>query len=305
MSKAPLHALQGFVSAARTRNLSRAAETMNLTVSALSHQMRALEERLGLTLLVRGPRGISLTAEGERLFEAVAPQLDAIERALKPARVRNQDALTLTMMPRVASAWLVPRLPRFVAAHPYLQLNIQSTVELVDFERDGVDAALRFGPGTWPGLQAEHLFDEWIQPVASPELIERVGWTGAGELAELPLLGASGGRWAAWFAQFGGDPPRRYVANFTDSEALLRAAMEGLGVALAPLMLSGPMLEQGKLVPLLEQRQRSNFAHYLVYPARANQGTALRAFRTWVKEEAREYQAQEAAAEATPERGRK
>jgi len=139
--------------------------------------------------------------------------------------------------------------------------------------------------------------------VASPELLERLGWSGAGELAELPLLGASGGRWAAWFAQFGGDPPRRYVANFTDSEALLRAAMEGLGVALAPLMLSRPMLEQGKLVPLLELRQRSNFAHYLVYPARANQGAALRAFRDWVKQEAREYEAQDAAPE--PARSRK
>lgn len=297
MSKAPLHALQGFVSAARARNLSRAADGLHLTVSALSHQMRALEERLGRRLLVRGPRGITLTSEGERLFEAVAPQLDAIERALKPYRARSQDALTLSMMPRVASAWLVPRLPRFVAAHPDLQLNIQSTVELVDFERDGVDAALRFGPGAWPGLEAEHLFDEWIQPVASPELLQRVGWEADGELSRLPLLGSAGGRWAAWFEAFGGSPPRRYVAHFDDSETLLRAALEGLGVALAPLMLAQPMLDQGKLLPLVGRRQRSDYAHYLVYPQRAEPGAALRAFRAWVKEEARKYAARNDAAD--------
>src|SRR5688572_18233329 len=151
MSRLPLQPIQGFLAAARARNLSRAADSLSLTVSALSHQIRALEQRLQQRLFERGPRGIRLTADGQRLFDAVAEPFDALERALRPGSSRRDDVLSLSLIPSMASSWLVPRLPSFLAAHPQLEINLQSNVALVDFERDtGVDAALRYGPGHWP-----------------------------------------------------------------------------------------------------------------------------------------------------------
>ena len=173
MSKVPLHVLPGFVAAARMLNLSRAAASLHVTVSALSHQMRGLEELLGQRLFDRGPRGLRLTPAGERLFGQVAPHLDAISAALAPQPARSPHALTLSVMPTVASSWLIPRLPSFTAQHPEVELSLQSTSDLVDFDREEVDAALRFGPGGWPGLRAHLLFEEWVVPVCSPELLRR------------------------------------------------------------------------------------------------------------------------------------
>src|SRR5688500_5879157 len=176
MSRPPLHGLQGFVAAARSGNLSRAAESMHLTVSALSHQIRGLEERLGQRLFVRGARGVELTADGQCLFDRVSPHFDAIEQALQPYRARRDDVLTITLMPSFATSWLVPRLPRFLAAHPQIEINLQSNIGTVDFNRDTtLDAGLRYGPGRWPGLHATHLFDDWIVPTASPSLLARLG----------------------------------------------------------------------------------------------------------------------------------
>src|SRR4051812_40058929 len=154
MAKPPLHALQGFVAAARSGNLSRAADTLHLTVSALSHQIRGLEERLGQRLFDRNARGVTLTADGRQLFERVSLHFDALELALQPYRVRRDDVLTISLMPSFAASWLVPRLPRFLSAHPQLEISLQSTTALVDFDRDAtIDAGLRFGRGQYPGLE--------------------------------------------------------------------------------------------------------------------------------------------------------
>lgn len=189
MSRIPLASLQAFVQVARTRNLSRTAEQLHLTVSALSHQMRGLEERLGKRLLLRGPRGVTLTPDGQCLLENLAAHFDGIENAMRAFAQRRDDALTLSVMGTFASSWLMPRLPRFVAKHPQLDLNLQSSANLVDFNRDAVDAALRFGPGQWPGVTSELLFGEWISPVASPQLIKRLGKPKLNELGRWPLLG--------------------------------------------------------------------------------------------------------------------
>jgi LysR family transcriptional regulator, glycine cleavage system transcriptional activator len=290
MSRPPLHALQGFVATARSGNVSRAAESLHLTVSALSHQIRGLEERVGLRLFVRGARGVRLTEDGRALFERIAPHFDAIEQALTPCRVRRDDALTLTLMPSFASAWLVPRLPRFLAAQPQLEIHLQSTIAVVDFARDtGIDAGLRYGPGQWPGLHAVPLFEDWVTPTASPDLIARLGRPTLQTLDRFPLLGAPGGRWSDWFAHFGGTVPKRFVANFDDSETLHRAAAEGLGIALGRMSLVKPMVEAGRLLPLFDERLKAEFAHYLVYPPRSEQHAGLLALRDWLLQEARDY----------------
>lgn len=297
MSRPPLHALPGFIATARSGNVSRAAESLHLTVSALSHQIRGLEERVGLRLFVRGARGVRLTEDGRSLFERIAPHFDAIEQALMPCRVRRDDALTLTLIPSFASAWLVPRLPRFLAAHPQLEISLQSNVSVVDLQREtSIDAGVRFGPGHWPGVEALHLFDDWTTPTASPELIARLGRPTLETLGGFPLLGAPGGRWSQWFERFGGTLPARFVATFDDSENLHRAAAEGLGIALGRMTLARPLIDAGRLLTLFDARLKAEYAHYLVYPPRSRNHAGLAAFREWLLEEARLH----ADAEATP-----
>lgn len=290
MSRPPLHALQGFLAAARHGNLSRAAGSMHLTVSALSHQMRALEQRLGQQLFVRGARGVELTGAGRALMERIAPHLDAIEQALRPGRVGRDDRLTVTVLPSFASSWLVPRLPRFVAAQPQIELSLQSNTARVDFDREpDIDAGVRFGPGQWPGVEAVHLFDDAITPVASPALLERLGTPTLASLGGFPLIGAPGGRWSEWFGRFGGHAPARFVATFDESESLHRAAVEGLGVVLGRVTLARPMIEAGRLVRLFDAQLRSDYAYYLVHPPRSADHRGLLAFRDWLLAESRTY----------------
>jgi len=290
MSRAPLHALQGFITAARLGNLSRAAESLNLSVSALSHQMRGLEERLGQQLLVRKPRGVGLTADGQRLLDRIAPHLDAIGQALQPFAARRDDVLSISATPSMSSAWLVPRLGSFLAAHPQIEINLQSSESVIDFARDGnVDAALRIGLGQWPGVAAEHLFDEWLVPMASPALIARMGGEAAPPLSQWPLLGDPDGQWNRWFAQFGGDPPARYVAFFDDSESHHRAALDGVGVAMGRLTRTRLLLDSGQLVLLSGGRLKTRSAHYLVYPPRSATHAGFLAFRAWLRAQADEH----------------
>jgi LysR family glycine cleavage system transcriptional activator len=287
MSRPPLHALQGFVAAARSGNLSRAADSLHLTVSALSHQIRGLEARLGQRLFVRNARGVALTDDGRDLFERVASHFDALDQALQPFRTRRDDVLTISLMPSFAASWLVPRLPRFLAAHPRLEINLQSSTALVDFDRElAIDAGLRFGRGQYPGLDTVHLLDDWVTPTASPALIERLGVPTLATLDRFPLLGAPGGRWSEWFAQFGGTVPKRFVATFDDSDTLHRAASEGLGVALGRLTLARPLVDAGRLVLPFAQRLKAEYAHYLVFPRRSATHAGLRAFREWLLAEA-------------------
>lgn len=290
VSRPPLHALEGFVAAARLGSLSRAADSLNLTVSALSHQMRGLEERLGQQLLLRQPRGIALTPDGRQLLERIGPHMDAIGRALRPFSARHDDRLALSATPSMASAWLVPRLGGFLAAHPQIEISLQSTEALVDFARETqVVAALRIGLGQWPGVVSEHLFDEWLVPMASPALVARMGGPDARVLDEWPLLGDPDGQWERWFETFGGQPPARYAATFDDSESHHRAALDGVGVALGRVTRARLLLDSGQLVMLTGHRLKARYAHWLVYPREAASHRGLQAFRGWLLEQAAEH----------------
>ncbi|MBD4834890.1 LysR family transcriptional regulator [Xanthomonas citri pv. citri] len=301
MSRPPLHALQGFVSAVRLGNLSRAAGAMHLTVSALSHQMRALEQRLGYPLLQRHARGVTATPQGQQLLDRIAPHLDAIAEAFEPFGARREDTLTLSLTPSMASAWLVPRLGEFLASHPTIEINLLSSERLVDFERQQqVDAAMRIGAGQWPGVIAEPLFDEWLVPMASPALIARMGGVEAPPLHQWPLLGDPDDAWSRWFAAFGGDVPRRYVAVLDESEAHHRAALDGVGVALGRVTRARLLLASGQLVALSTQRLKTSWSHYLVYPPRSSTHGGFLAFRTWLQGQAREHAAHAQQATATP-----
>jgi LysR family transcriptional regulator, glycine cleavage system transcriptional activator len=293
MSRVPLSLLQQFVQVARLGNLSRAADQANLTVSALSHQMRQLEERLERRLFERGPRGVTLTVEGCSLLEAVGEHFDGIEHALSRYRERRHDALTLSASPGIISSWLMPRLPRLLAAHPELELNLQSSAALVNFEREAVDVAVRYGKGQWQGLRSERLFGVWIAPVATPELVERMAGADPFDLANWPLLGDPNpnNRWNDWFAHYGGKLPRRYVAHVDTIDALRHAALEGLGVALGRMVTSKSLIDAGRLVVLGDRYLPvpEPEAYYLVYPPRSEDHRGMSTFREWLLGEADAY----------------
>lgn len=302
MERPPLNALLVFVTAARAQNMTRAAERLHLTVSALSHQVRLLEQRIGCKLFVRGPRGLKLTAEGTLLLERVAPHLDAIDIALQPLCARRDCVISISSLPSLASAWLVPRLPRFVARVPDLEFNLDSSIERVDFADGRFDGALRYGPGTWAGVNAELLFEEWLTPVASPALLKRRKRPRLDQLGDWPLL-APDDPWPRWFEQFGGKAPKRYVATFSDSDTLQRATAEGMGVSLGREALMRPLIESGRLVVLFPERMKARYAHYLVYPDRSRGHAGFEAFRTWLLDEAAAFRDREESA-TTPPRAR-
>lgn len=289
MGKLPLSLLQQFVLVARLGNLSRAAAQANLTVSALSHQMRQLEQRMERKLLDRGPRGVQLTAEGRRLMEAVAHHFEGIELAMASYRCRREEALTINTLSGVMSSWLMPRLAGLVAMHPELELNLQSSSALVDFERDPVDVAIRYGKGHWEGMRSEHLFDEWIVPVASPALLAHLPDADPDDMSAWPLLGDPSERWRDWFEQIGGHAPKRFVARFDTTDALQRAALEGIGVALGRMVMARPLIDAGLLHVLGQRYLRVPEAYFLVYPERSREHAGFRVFREWIRGEAHRY----------------
>ncbi|QDE41163.1 LysR family transcriptional regulator [Luteibacter pinisoli] len=291
MSRLPLGLLQGFVLVARTGKLARAAEQLNLTVSALSHQIRNLEERLGRSLFDRGPRGVTLTADGANLLEAIGHHFEGIEHALGRFEARHQDSVTLSVLPSVASSWLVPRLPRLVAAHPELELSLHSSVGVVDFDREpAIDCAFRYGLGAWPRTRAERLFGEFIVPIASPSLVRKMGGLPDTSLKGWPLLGDPSGRWNDWAEQFGMPLPSRYVARFDNTEHLQRAVLEGLGVALGRLVMARSLIECGALTVLCKERMRVAEAYYLVHPKRSEPHAGFSRLREWLLAEAADYE---------------
>ena len=189
------------------------------------------------------------------------------------------------------SGWLVPRLPRLVAVHPELELNLQSGSALVNFEREPVDAALRYGRGEWPGLHGERLFGEWIAPVAAPALVARMVDADPRDLSQWPLLGDPNpsSRWKDWFAKVGGAVPRRYVAHFDSFDAQRHAALEGLGVAMGRMVMSKSLIDAGRLTVLGDRYLPVEDAYWLVYPPRSREHPGLQLFREWLLAEADDY----------------
>ncbi len=184
----PLHALRAFEAAARHLSFARAAVELNLTPSAISHQIRHLEESLGRRLFERRHRGLELTAVGRVYFPLVRGAFEQLAQAtvlIGGTGPELRNVLTISCMPSFAMVWLIPRLPAFQAAHPAIEVRLDTSSRFVDFARDGIDVGIRFGTGQWPGVAAEFLFSETLFPICAPALIAVA--IGRGVLLEGPL----------------------------------------------------------------------------------------------------------------------
>jgi LysR family glycine cleavage system transcriptional activator len=273
--------------AARHQNYTRAADELHLTHSAVSHQIHALEETLGVRLFERSGRQMRATESGRQLAQDVRATLDALAAAVE--RVRGADSansITVSVLPSFAAAWLVARLGGFLERHPQVELRLESTTALADFRNDGVDVAIRYGNGNYEDLESVKLFDDEVFPTMSPKLRRSARIRVPADLARVPLLRIRNQPWAPWFTAAGMNQaePRRGPV-FNDSELALQAAIQGQGAVLARGSLAAAKLRAGVLVAPFKQRIASPQTCYLVYPPQHARKPSVQLFRDWLLEE--------------------
>ena len=283
----PLRSFRVLEAAARHQNYTRAADELHLTHSAVSHQIHALEETLGVRLFERSGRQMRATESGRQLAQDVRATLDALAAAVE--RVRGADSansITVSVLPSFAAAWLVARLGGFLERHPQVELRLESTTALADFRNDGVDVAIRYGSGNYEDLESVKLFDDEVFPTMSPKLRRSARIRAPADLARVPLLRIRNQPWAPWFAAAGMNlaEPRRGPV-FNDSELALQAAIQGQGVVLARGSLAAAKLRAGVLVAPFKQRIASPQTCYLVYPPQHARKPSVQLFRDWLLEE--------------------
>jgi len=289
----PLHALRAFEAAARHGSFTRAAEELNLTQGAVSHRIRALEDRLGRALFRRAGRGVAPTAAGEAYLPVVRGAFDLLvegtERVFGGA---ESDGLTLSLTPAFAMGWLIPRLGGFQARHPGIEVRITTTQRLVDLAREDVDLAIRSGLGDWPGMRADRLFGYDLAPVCSPGLRDRDPLLATpADLARHRLLHSATDPddWGIWLAAAGAPPVETYQGQTFETLALsLSAAYAELGVAIAPAAFIDEDLAEGWLVKPFAFTARLDEGFYLVCPEASTGRPAIAAFRDWILAEAAE-----------------
>lgn len=283
-----LHALRSFEAAARHGNFSRAAAELHITHGAISHQMKALERELGVTLFHRRSRGVELTPQGLDLAAAMHEALDRIARGVAALRAQPNRALTVSMLPAFATHWLIPRLADFNREHPDIDINIRASQTLADFANDDVDLAVRYGGGRWPNLHAEQLAEEDVFPVCSPHFNNGHLPSTLGDLAKARLLHTPLQPWDEWFHALGVRThlPRRGM-TFAETDILISAAIDGLGVALSRRLLAQPALDAGRLVRPVPHSVRADRSYFIVYPERLDPAPRLLIFRDWLLMQAR------------------
>ncbi|MHA6894194.1 transcriptional regulator GcvA [Ralstonia pseudosolanacearum] len=281
----PLGALRVFEAAARYESFSRAAIELFVTHGAVSHQMRTLEEDLGVPLFERRGKRVTLTHAGRAYADRVRDALDQIAQATHQLRAGNRDnRLTISTMPSFAARWLTPHIGTFIERHPELEVELFSSPVLVDFAREEVDVALRMGSGNYPGLYVETLLDDVFFPICSPTFNGgRLPRTPA-EMASMTLLRSEGEQWKPWFDAAGveGFPEPRAGLMFQDSSLLLQAAAGGQGIALIRPTLAFNDLMAGRVVRLFDVAIPCPWNYYFVCPHSALQTSKMQAFRAWL-----------------------
>jgi LysR family glycine cleavage system transcriptional activator len=309
----PLNALRAFEAAARHLSVSKAAEELHVTPAAISHQVKGLEEWLGVQLFRRLNRQILLTDAGQTCLKGLREGFDRLADTVAKVQVGTSGGpLTVTVAPSFASKWLVPRLDRFRRQHPDIDLRIDASTGLADFARDGIDIAIRFGPGRYPGLRVDRLLTEEMSPVCSPALLR-----GAHPLRqpadlrhhsllhiELPISGDVQPTWEMWLLAAGvRDVDWTRGPRFTNSSMAIETAVAGEGVVLGSNVLVADDLAAGRLVKPFAVNLPVDFAYFVVSPEPTADRPKIAAFRAWVIEEAARHEAAATAGKGAEPRG--
>lgn len=287
----PLNALRAFEAAARHASFSAAAAELSVTPAAISHQIKALEGRLGLVLFRRSPRAVRLTDAGQRYLAGVREGFDHLSAATDQLIAGERSGpLTVSLLASFAARWLMPRLKRFHARHPEIDVRLSTTQMLADFARDDVDLAIRFGRGRYPGLTAERLLSQDVFPVCSPALLDGPRPLRRPEDLKHHTLLHDDIRedWALWLQAAGisGVDPTRGPSFGSDSGLVVQAAVDGLGVALGRSALVAHELAAGRLVRPFQLALKEQDAYYVVYPPTHIGRPKVKLFRDWLLEEA-------------------
>lgn len=291
----PLNALRAFEASARHLSLARAADELNVTASAISHQIRQLEDFLQVKLFVRMTRKIALTEAGRAILPLLTEAFDRLSEAVALLRRREESgALTVSVAPSFAAKWLVPHSESFRAAHPDIDLRMSANITMVDFRGGDVDVAIRFGRGGYEGLKEDLLIAEVIAPLCSPALITGVPPLKVpSDLVRQTLLHDDSTStmgpapdWRMWLRLAGvtGVDVER-GPRFSYADHALQAAVDGHGVVLGRLSLARDDLAAGRLVQPFGQELPSEFGYYLVRPDRDPEPRMVTVFRDWILRE--------------------
>ncbi len=284
----PLAALRSFEAAGRHANFVRAAEELSVTPAAVSQQVRALEDFLGIRLFTRRARGVELTAAGAEYARSLGLLLDQLALATERARRTEEPRrLTIATTPSFAARWLMPRLTGFLELHPELDVRLSTSNAIADFARQDIDVAVRYGTGRWATLKAHLLFTAELSPVCSPSF--RVGGKPLrvpDDLRPRTLLRLAIDDWPKWLEAAGIGDRRAEGPQFSDVGLLTQAAVAGQGVALGQSVIVADDLAAGRLIEPFKLRIPSGLAYYLVAPAEMFQSRKVAAFHRWLRQEA-------------------
>lgn len=285
----PFRSIVVFHAVARAGSVSRAAEELRVTPSAVSQQIQALELHLGTALTLKIGRNITLTEAGERYFQMVGREIEHITDVTHHVRgFRSAMTLTVRAAPSVAAKWLLPRLHTFVDANPDIELRLDGTNETTDFGTENVDIQIRHGDGIWPGLFVESLGKERFFPLSAPTMQPAASLM-AGALPEHRLIHSvkSQMQWPRWFAEAGVEPEQRWRRVLFDrSHTAIDAAVAGIGIALESELLAWRELRDGTLVcPVIDPPAIALATQWIVCPHSHLRHRKTRAFLDWVRRE--------------------
>lgn len=291
----PLNALRAFEAAGRHLSFSRAAEELHVTPAAVSHQIKSLEQYLGMRLFRRRPHGLLLTEAGQHALPGVSAGFDRIAHAISGLRqTESARPLTVSVAPSFAAKWLVPRLEDFRHRSAGTEVRIDATERMADFRQDDVDLGIRYGSGNYQGLHVERLAAQEVFPVCSPWLVE--GERPLREPADLrrhtlihvdwERAGITAPDWATWLASAGvSGVNTRAGPRFAQQSMAVQAAIAGHGVALGSALLVADDLTAGRLVRPFEHALHEEHTYFLVCLPEAADTPRVRMFRDWLFEE--------------------
>jgi LysR family glycine cleavage system transcriptional activator len=284
-----LNGLRAFEAAARHLSFTLAAAELNVTQTAISHQIRRLEEELGLRLFIRQNRALALTAEARDYLPGVRAAFNDLRLATDRLLRKDEDkVLTVSTLASLAAKWLLPRLTDFQDSHPGIDVRITTSTSLVDFRRDNVDAAIRYGRGQWPGLRADWLMADELFPVCSPSLLRGDKPLRRPEdLRNHPLLHTSNSNsddWRLWLTAAGlpADIARQPGITFDMIFMTIQAAIDGIGVAMGRTSYVQDDIAKGRLVVPFKIALPADAGFYLVSPEGRREAPKLAAFREWM-----------------------